>query len=111
MYIICLKETDFIIETGKECKDRGDGYYRLILENGIEADFPPNDVNCFEVDNIPQDFKNDKYCYTPEDGFYENPEWQEPSENPYGLTDEQYREIVDNVIAQVQEGVRHNDYH
>ena len=36
-------------------------------------------------------------------------ETPEPSENLYGLTDEQYRGIVDNVIAQVQEGVRNND--
>lgn len=34
----------------------------------------------YEVESIPQEVKDntEKYCYTPDKGFYENPIWVEP---------------------------------
>lgn len=60
-----------------------------------------------EVNAIPTDYENYKYCYTPEVGFYLNPDWKEPNENPYGLTDEQIETIEqayrDRLAKEVQE--------
>lgn len=34
-----------------------------------------------KVDTLPDDFEPNKYCYTPEDEFYLNPDWTEPQKS------------------------------
>lgn len=108
MYIVCLKETSKVIEKGVSFEYRSDGYPRLTLEDGIKADFPVNDVDVFEVSIIPQDYEDDKYCYTPEAGFYLNPDWKEPTDNLYGLTDEQIETIEQAYRDKLTQEVRND---
>lgn len=44
-----------------------------------------------------------KYCYTPEQGFYENPNWVEPdTSNTFGIPDDVYMAIKKQAIQEVQ---------
>jgi len=44
-----------------------------------------------------------KYCYTPEQGFYENPNWSEPdTSNTFGVPDDVYMAIKEQAIQEVQ---------
>ena len=44
-----------------------------------------------------------KYCYTPEQGFYENPNWAEPdTSNTFGIPDDVYMAIKEQAIQEVQ---------
>ena len=90
-YIITEKETDRIIAMGKELSVQENGYWWLIL-----SDVAYPNTFCFAYDangqiantidpstigepiEIPVGVKAEKYCYTPERGFYENPDYVEP---------------------------------
>ena len=65
--------------------------------------FCPDDILLFDVDEIPSDFEDYKYCYTVEDGFYRNPKYVEP--NPYGISDELLEQIKNDAITEVEEAV------
>lgn len=52
---------------------------------------------------IPAGVTEYKYCYTPIDGFYENPNYTEP--NRYGISDSLLRKIKDDTIAEIEEAV------
>ena len=63
-------ENDHTTETYR-IKD-GDNYqYAVIADFGLH-----------EVESVPEDFKPNKYCYTEEQGFYLNPDFEEPTD-PY----------------------------
>lgn len=51
--------------------------YRLTTE-GEYTYFFPEGLDIFEVDEVPAEVVPDRYCYTPKDGFYPNPNWVEP---------------------------------
>lgn len=57
--------------------------------------------NLYEIDSVPEEVEADKYCYTPEAGFYPNPEWEEP--NKYGVPDETVQAIKDDTIMDLIE--------
>ena len=42
-----------------------------------------------------------KYCYTPDQGFYLNPDWEEP--NQYGISNAQLLQIQANYTAELIE--------
>lgn len=56
--------------------------YRITTDNGYQycviADF-----GLHEVDSIPEDFEPNKYCYTETEGFYLNPDFEEPVSDDY----------------------------
>ncbi|NBH61561.1 hypothetical protein D1155_07855 [Anaerotruncus sp. 80] len=100
MNIIVDRISRVLVDFDTEVEYMRNGYPRLVNK---DIAFVADDIEVFTGVDIPENVVAGKYCYTEEDGFYLNPDYEEP--NPYGLTDEQYNEIVDSVIAQVQEGV------
>jgi len=55
-------------------------------------------LKCIEVESIPDDFKEMKYCYTEEKGFYLNENYSEP----INAEDETKRLIQENIDLKVQ---------
>lgn len=80
------------------------GYPRLVNEN---VAFVPNAVTIYENVEVSEEVKNNwlKYCYTPEQGFYENPNYVEPDPtNTYGIPDGTYHAIIDDYTAEIYGG-------
>lgn len=64
------------IEVGRWKNDPSMDTYRI--KNGDNYQYAViADFGLHEVESLPEDFKPRKYCYTEEDGFYENPKWVE----------------------------------
>ena len=63
----------------------------------------PDGIIIGEVDSVPKEVEIGKYCYTPEDGFYVNPNYKEP--NPYGIPDYLVEQIKNDAITEVEEAV------
>lgn len=83
------------------------GYQALIEEN---IAFVPHIVNIYQnvdaTNIIPY-----KYCYTPEQGFYENPNYVEPdATNTYGIPDELFNQIKADYREQIAKEVSENGY-
>lgn len=104
MFLILHKETNVVEGYGSNLDYMSNGYPRLV---DINTAWPVEAVNVAEVGYIPEDMRVHKYCFTPENGFYTNPEWSEPNE--YGITDELLRKIKDDAIAEVEEAVINAD--
>lgn len=70
------------IERGKWENDPATETYRIKDGNAYQyaviADFGLHDV-----DSLPEDFKPNKYCYTESEGFYLNPDYEEPVSDEY----------------------------
>ena len=83
MYILTNKNIAFIsgeeIEKGRWENDRLMDTYRI--KNGNNYQYAViADFKLYEVENLPKDFEPNKYCYTEENGFVLNPEYQDFSE-------------------------------
>ena len=67
--------------------------------------FSNDTINAYFVEDIPEYISERKYCYTPEQGFYENPNYIEPdATNTYGISDEVYHQIIDDYTAEIYGG-------
>lgn len=100
MNIIVDRISHVLVDFDTEVEYMSNGYPRLVNK---DIAFVADDVEvCTGVD-IPENVVVGKYCYTAENGFYENPDYVEP--NPYGIPDELVEQIKNDTIAQVQEGV------
>lgn len=93
MYIIVNKDNNIFIASGETLDYMDNGYPILVNEN---IAFATEIVNVYEVKKIPESVSYIKYCYTPEQGFYLNPDWQEP--NKYGISN--------NLLAQIEQDYR-----
>lgn len=104
MFIITNKKKSIVVDTGNEVTYWDNGY-PVIVEKDVA--FVKEDVNVFEVNELPEDFKQGKYCYTEEKGFYVNPDYVEPdSTNTYGVSDNVYHQIIDDYSMElVEKGV------
>lgn len=104
MFIITNKEKSIVVDTGNEVTYWDNGY-PVIVEKDVA--FVKEDVNVFEVNELPEDFKQGKYCYAEEKGFYVNPDYVEPdSTNTYGVSDNVYHQIIDDYSMElVEKGV------
>lgn len=49
-----------------------------IIDGGITYYFIENNCVVHDIDELPRDYKDMKYCYTETDGFYLNPNFVEP---------------------------------
>lgn len=59
--------------------------------------------NCFENVETLDEITPFKYYYTPEQGFYKNPNWVEPdTSNTFGIPDDVYMAIKEQAIQEVQ---------
>ena len=72
MFIITNKKKNIVVDTGNEVTYWDNGY-PVIVEKDVA--FVKEDVNVFEVNELPEDFEQGKYCYTEEKGFYVNPDY------------------------------------
>ena len=96
-YIITHKETDHIIEMGKGLSVQENGnwlltYANVAIPNTFSYAYDANgrlaesddaeefDKNLGEPIEVPTGVKPVKWCYTAEDGFYPNPEYEEESQ-------------------------------
>lgn len=76
--------------------------YPVLIEENIA--FPTDSVNIYQNIAVSEEIKNNqyKYCYTEEQGFYENPNYVEPDPtNTYGIPDETYHAIIDDYTAEL----------
>ena len=86
------------------------GYPVLIEEN---VAFPPETVNIYQNVEVSDEVKSNpsKYCYTPEQGFYKNPNYVEPDPaNTYGIPDELFNQIKSDYREQIAQEVSENGY-
>lgn len=105
MFVITSKESNIVINYGNQLDYMSNGYPRLVVEN---IAFPTHMVNVYEVDSMPETIEPEKYCYTPGDGFYENPQHLEPV--GYGIDDELVEQIKNDAITEVEEAVLNGTY-
>lgn len=96
MSIITNKNTNEILDYG--VVDYMENGYPRVVESDIA--YIADSVNVWEAD-IPDGVYPVKYCYTPDQGFYENPDYVEP--NPYGVPDETVQAIKDDTILDLIE--------
>ena len=101
MYIITSKNLKSIIGIGAKLDYMSNGYPRLVNEN---VAFPTEMIDVYEVSYMPEYVEENKYCYTPDQGFFENPNWKEP--NKWGIPDDIVQEIKNEAITEVQEGAK-----
>lgn len=90
LYILNRKEDNAMLCFGTSLSYLDNGYPFFVNEN---IAFPINEVNVYEVAELPQEVEAEKWCYTEADGFYPNPNYREPS--AYDLAPQ---EVVDAII-------------
>lgn len=110
MIIVCRKTDSVIICIANDTYTDDNGEIKINLSkwsNGYPVivdkchAFIPEDVNILMNIDVPDEVEENKFCYTPEEGFYINPEWIEP--NKYGLPNEVIQKIQDDTIADLIE--------
>ena len=93
---------DYIANNIQEKEDR-----YLLVEERLEVfkDYPTQDeeghithnyITLYRV-NVPENVEVEKYCYTPNDGFYENPDYVEP---PKPM--EERMDIAEDTITEIE---------
>lgn len=86
MYILTNNKVAFaqgeIIEKGRWENDPSMDTYRI--KNGDDFQYAViADFGLHEVKELPEDFEPNKYCYTEAEGFYLNPDFEEPVSDDY----------------------------
>ena len=104
MFIITRKEDDEILMMGAELDYMENGYPRIV---DYDVAFFPEYINVSEAGKVLEGVEVHKYCYTPEDGFYLNPNYREA--NQYGIPDELVERIKNDAITEVEEAVINAD--
>lgn len=108
MYIITTKESNIIIGMGLQLNYLENGYPMLTEEKVV---FVTELVNVHLIETIPEHISEEKYCYTPEKGFYENPNYVEPDPaNTYNIPDELFNQIKADYREQIAKEVSENGY-
>lgn len=91
------------IEKGRWENDPSMDTYRI--KNGDEFQYAViADFKLHEVEELPADFELNKYCYTEEEGFYENPEWIGP-EGAIVYTEEYQAGYDQAVLDMINDGI------
>lgn len=78
MYLITDKSTHRIIMWGKQLNYTEGGYPHLVEE---DTAFVPDIVNVYNNVTIGEEVTPGKYCYTEQEGFYENTNWVSAEED------------------------------
>lgn len=88
------------IEKGRWENDPSMDTYRI--KNGDEFQYAViADFRLHEVKKLPEDFEPNKYCYTEEEGFYENPDLEVMEEES-----EEYQAGYDQaVLDMINDGI------
>lgn len=83
------------IEKGTWVNDASRETYRI--KNGDNYQYAViADFGLYEVESLPEDFESNKYCYTETEGFYLNPNYEEPVSS-----EEQF--VIDGIMQEVSE--------
>ena len=104
MFII-TKKKDNVVEGISEtlCYISDTNYVRINNQNLV---FNPNSCKIYEVEDAPNYIEPEKYCYTEEKGFYENPDWVEPSSDiPEEIKETIRQEYRDELAQEVSQNV------
>ena len=96
MNVITSKESNSIFAIGLIKEYWSNGYPIVEDESGFKCAYPINMVNVYGVDEVPEAVIPHKYCYTPESGFYENPNYIEPVG-----TEGSEQDVVDSIMQEV----------
>ena len=107
MYLILDKTSHTVWNYDTEIEYQANGYPCLLNE---KVAYPDWGVDVKEVAELPKSVEPMKYCYTEEDGIYENPNYVEPPENPYGITDELLEQIETNYRERLAQEVSEHGY-
>ena len=91
-------DTNIVVAVSYDIRYTSNGY--PVLQ---EIEYPEEIFIFVTLEDAPEYIIPYKFCYTKEQGFYKNPDWDNP--NPYGIPDELVERIKNDTIAQVQEGV------
>lgn len=76
MKYIITNENNIIIHISETIGYQENG--NILVDNNTLAIAKPLVKSVFEMDNINEGIKENKYCYTEEQGFYENENYKEP---------------------------------
>lgn len=96
MYIVTSKDNNRCVYSGERLGYSNNGFPILLDEN---VAFPTDRFDVFEVEEIPAEVEMVKYCYTPEQGFYVNPDWKEPATEELYTLDEAAAIIASEVAG------------
>ena len=66
-------------------KNGGNYQYAVIADFGL-----------YDVEVLPEDFEPNKYCYTETDGFYLNPDYEDP-------VSPEEQSVIDSIMQEVSE--------
>ena len=83
------------IEKGTWVNDASRETYRI--KNGDNYQYAViADFGLYEVESLPDDFEPNKYCYTETEGFYLNPNYEEP-------VSPEEQSVIDGIMHEVSE--------
>ena len=98
MFIITKKKDNVvegISETLHYISDTN--YVRINNQNLV---FNPNSCKIYEIEDVANYVEPEKYCYTEERGFYENPDWVEPVNPEVEVIRQEYRDELAQEVSQ-----------
>lgn len=108
MKVITSTESAEVITIGT-LKEYWDNGYPIITDmNGIDCAYPTGLTVMHDVGSIPEEVAPFKYCYTEADGFYKNPNYEEPN-NDYGIPNDLYDTIRNEAVEQIQSEVNSSE--
>ena len=102
MIVVTMKDSNEIIAITKTISSTADdGYTRI---DDCRFIVKASGYNFHEVENVPNGISAYKYCYTIEKGFYENPDWVEPSSDiPEEIKETIKQEYRDELAQEVSQ--------
>ena len=100
MFLITDKNNNLILDW---CEEEMYSVYGDPMNAGQNMVYSMTFAQGHIVDSIPEEVKRGLYCYTGEDGFYVDPNYEEP--NPYGIPDDLLERIKNDTITEVEEAV------
>lgn len=104
MIVVTMKDSNEIIAITKTISSTVDeGYTRI---DDCRFIVKASGYNFHEVEDVPNGILAYKYCYTIEKGFYENPDWVEPSSDiPEEIKETIKQEYRDELAQEVSQNV------
>ena len=79
MKFVLTKQNNEIIEISNTY-ELDEEHRNINVDNNRAIAYAPNEkINVFEVEEIPEEVCEAKYCYTEEKGFYKNENYVEPT--------------------------------
>ena len=108
MVVITSKQENKVFGFGNQLEYLPNGY-PVIVDKGVG--FALSDIHISEdVHSVPEGVLIGKYLYTPKEGFYIDPNYTEPDQNPWGLPPELVDEIQTDYREKLAKEVSENGY-